>query len=160
MNIKKVLAAVLAVVMLLLVGCGAKGIKRDMSDGTVVYVDANGSNGLVRAPIYKISTNNVTMEFNGIDWFSFQIVEAAEIAEFESYELLAESSNMKVYETEEEFPYIYILDLEGSDVAFIKFESNGSPETASISNDFNNVGLAYRVDGVTTTPDCEWVMCK
>ena len=161
-------AALLLAAVLILTDLFSGGTERlavDNADGTELIIEWDNPGALTRAPHYSHNTGVITMNLNGRDWFSLQPLSAEEAQECaDSGILCAESSNLKAYDlaSEGEEPvYVYILDLEGTDEAFIRFDtSEGPDEPVSNSRAFSDF-ITYCVDGEPTVPDVDGLqLCR
>ena len=152
------LAAMIAV---FLTGCGKQKIKYNNPDGTVTSIEFSSAAPFQRLPVFEVYGNSVNMKFNGITWYRAGIVSVSEAERYADKEVYAKSSNMKVYEADEneEFQYVYILKLEGTDESFICFETDADPYEASMGNDLTTE-ITYSVGGVSTVPDLDGLRSK
>lgn len=90
-------------------------------------------NGIIsaRRPHFTNSDGIVTMQFNAIDWYCVRVIRIEDVEEyFPDEKMLAQSSNLKVFQSYEnqEFEYSCVfVPYDDSDFAFL-FETDISPE--------------------------------
>lgn len=152
------LLLVLLCVCCLLCACdGTSRISVKNADRTTTVITYENHGILVRAPVFTKNENKVTMQFNGTEWYIAEAVGEEERERIAEGELLAESSNIRVYRNtdESEYGYIYLIKLEGSDVAYIAVSSMDAPDHHGYGTDFDHC-ISYTVDGVETVPDMDW----
>ena len=148
---------VLMIIMMitLLAGCGDLNMKHKNEDKTTTTVTAQGSMALARCPKFEMdSSYGIRMYFNGITQFYIWILYGEELKQHLEMEPIAESSNLTVYvDPEDDFPYHYVMDLEGTDDSYILFRSFEAPDAShTLATDFDGM-LTYTVNGTETVPD-------
>lgn len=116
-------------------------------------------NGIVfaRRPYFTESDGVVTMHFNGIDWYSVRVV-CREDSEsyFPDEEMLAQSTNLKVFRSYENQGFAYsclFVPYDGSDDVFL-FETDSSPEAMNFGFGFMDY-IHYYAGGKEVFPDRE-----
>ncbi len=172
---KLILLFALLTALTMPVSCGAQTIKVKNPDRTTAVIEYTSAVPLQRAPYFELHDGKLHMTFNGYTWYIAYFVSAEERAGFEEYPVAAHSTNLTVYrlkddaETDEppylldesDASYAYLLDLDGTDDAYVCFLNVQPPQTGSYANDFTT-SAAYRVDDakggetIYTVPDLTW----
>jgi hypothetical protein len=110
---------------------------------------------LARRPHFTESDGIVTMRFNGIDWYRVRVIRIEDAEKyFPDEEMLAQSSNLKVFPSYEnqEFEYSCVfIPRDGSDFAFL-YETYISPEVRDFG--FRDC-IHYYAGGEEVFPDME-----
>lgn len=147
---------ILTGIMICLAGCGKKSVRRLNSDGSVSMIEYRNPLPFQRAPYFEAAEGIVSMSFNNIVWYTAEIITDKDCQAFGTQVPVAESSNLTVYQAEEDeqFPYRYILKLTGTETSFVCFRSTQEPGDWSYGNDFSN-RISYFVGGIETVPDVE-----
>ncbi len=152
------LAAALLLDALTLTGCGSDSISMKLPDGTKIKIEYRSAVPFERSPVFSATSRGLVMSFNDIDWYTANIVSADEAAALtDGLEYLGSSTNLDAYAAADgaEFAYYYLMRLEGTDEAYIVFNTDTDPYgSSSIGNDFDR-GVKYTVNGVETLPDTE-----
>ncbi|MDO4488213.1 MAG: hypothetical protein Q4B67_03905 [Eubacteriales bacterium] len=148
-----------------LTGCGKGGVKQTFTDGTTVQIEYKSAAILQRAPVFSLKDYDVCMSFNGTLWYRASIIDKKTADWIAGGRIIAESSNMLVYEGREHAicDYAYVLKLDGTDEAFILFYTDQSPLEHTYGNDFTEA-ISYYVETkasgknsrIVTVPDTEW----
>ena len=147
-HIFKITAIFFAVIMFL-TGCGGSVTVRGEGDCPVYMVYTNGSS-LARAPHFFDDGVVVTKEFNGTEWYKARIITAEEGEELISeFELISESTNMKLLKISDESEWSHIFLMEAGDY-FVRFDV--AEEYPGYSTDFN-IGIKYYNDDEEIIPD-------
>lgn len=153
------IAALLLALILTLSSCMPREhtLRMKNDDGTVVKIEYESAAPLQRAPYFtETSDRALIMEFNGTDWYRAEIITEEERTVL-SGEVLAQSSNLTVYAADgayDRLSYTYILDLDGTDDAYIRFDAESAPQYRSFGNDFTT-SITYFVDKTETVPDLD-----
>lgn len=153
------IAALLLALILTLSSCMPREhtLRMKNDDGTVVKIEYESAAPLQRAPYFtETSDRALIMEFNGTDWYRAEIITEEERTML-SGEVLAQSSNLTVYAADgayDRLSYTYILDLDGTDDAYIRFDAESAPQYRSFGNDFTT-SITYFVDKTETVPDLD-----
>lgn len=153
------IAALLLALILTLSSCMPREhtLRMKNDDGTVVKIEYESAAPLQRAPYFtETSDRALIMEFNGTDWYRAEIITEEERTML-SGEVLAQSSNLTVYAADgayDRLSYTYILDLDGTDDAYIRFDAESAPQHRSTGNDFTT-SITYSVDKTETVPDLD-----
>lgn len=112
---------------------------------------------LARRPHFTESDGIVTMQFNGIDWYSVRVIRTEDVEKyFPDEEMLARSSNLKVFQSYEnqEFEYSCVfVPCDGSNYVFL-FETDISPEARNFGFGFRDC-IYYYAGGEEVIPDIE-----
>ncbi len=112
---------------------------------------------LARRPHFTESSGIVTMQFNAIDWYCVRVIRIEDVEKyFPDEEMLAQSSNLKVFRSYEnqEFEYSCVfVPYEGSNYVFL-FETNDSPEAIGFGSNFNDY-IHYYAGDEEVFPDIE-----
>ena len=114
-------------------------------------------NGIIfaRRPHFTESDGIVTMQFNAIDWYSVRVIRIEDVEKyFPDEKMLAQSSNLKVFQSYENQKYEYscvFVPYDGSDFAFL-FETDTSPEAMSFGFGFRDC-IHYYAGGEEVFPD-------
>lgn len=126
-------------------------------DGTGIRIKYRNHGILTRAPRFEKSEGYVMMSFNGYEWYTAGIIGTSELQRVMKGELLAKSSNITVYKSKSgsRFAYYYVMQLEGTDTAWILFNSVDSPESHSYGTDFGNQ-IQYYAGDISTVPDTDF----
>ncbi len=161
---KAIAAAALAVLLTLSAACGGRSdsVKCSLKDGTDITIEWQNSGALSRAPKFTSTGDGVYMTLNNMDRYKASITDASEAEALAEGSLLAESSNIKVYAAEENtvYPYIYLLNMDGTDEGFIRIDYCEDPEsTALYGADFDDL-ISYYCGDVQTLPDVEGLVLK
>ena len=157
-NRSKAAAFVLTLILLFsLTACGTttRKIKYTCDDGAKLLITLESSNGFQRSPVFEVGGLTFIMKFNGIAWYEAYVIDAAERSQFSEAELCGQSSNIRIYGPDADGYYSYILDLDGTDAAYVRFDSEEGPGQGCFGNDFVT-SACYEVDGLKTVPDLEW----
>ena len=161
-----VLVGVVAVVMCFLCACSDVSISRKNEDKTKTRVTAEGSFALARCPKFRAPFSSIIMSFNGIDWYEIRIISKQEYESIvNNYPYLAKSTNINVYASiDDYYPYIYVLDLEGTDDSYIQIDSTAYYLDGGYGMDFDymvkySVGLTYTIpdiEGISGIDECKY----
>ncbi len=112
---------------------------------------------LARRPYFTESSGIVTMQFNAINWYSVRVILREEAERyFPDGEMLAQSSNLKVYRSyaNQGFAYSCLFDpYDSSDFVFL-FETDTSPEAKAFGFGFKD-SIHYYAGGKEVFPDTE-----
>lgn len=114
-------------------------------------------NGIIfaRRPHFTESNGIVTMQFNGIDWYRVRVIRIEDVEKyFPDEEMLAQSSNLKVFQSYENQKFEYscvFVPYDGSNYVFL-FETDTSPEAKDFGFGFNDY-IHYYVGGEEVFPD-------
>lgn len=140
--------------------CGKGTFSKKTDDGTLVKIEYTNHGFLTRAPRFEKSENYITMKFNGYEWYTVGIIGEAELKRIEKGGLIAQSSNISVYENRSEgrFPYYYVMDLEDTDSVWILFNSTDSPDSPGYGTDFDNQ-IKYYAGKTAVVPDTDFIIC-
>ncbi len=154
---KAALFCLLLCVLLGLSACGTKRLKQKNPDGSVSVIEYRSAIPFERAPYFEREDEVVRMSFNGVVHYEASIIDAAAAAWVSEGRLLAESSNIRVYEANPHayYAYAYLMSLEGSAEAFVLFYSDGEPGVGGYETDFTT-SIRYFTDGLETVPDTEF----
>ena len=139
----------------LLSGCGNLNMKHKNEDKTTTTVTAQGSMALARCPKFDMDRSyGIKMYFNGITQFYISILYGEELERYSDMDPIAESSNLTVYiDYDDDFPYHYIMDIDGTDDSYILFKSwEGPDDHNTLATDFDGM-LTYTVNDTVTIPD-------
>ena len=116
---------------------------------------------LARRPHFTESGGIVTMQFNGIDWYCVRVIRIEDMEKyFPDEEMLAQSSNLKVFQSYEnqEFEYSCVfVPYDGSNYVFL-FETDTSPEAKDFGSNFDDC-IHYYAGGEEVFPDRELERC-
>lgn len=116
---------------------------------------------LARRPHFTESGGIVTMQFNGIDWYCVRVIRIEDVEKyFPDEEMLAQSSNLKVFQSYEnqEFEYSCVfVPYDGSNYVFL-FETDTSPEAKDFGFGFSDC-IHYYAGGEEVFPDRELERC-
>ena len=116
---------------------------------------------LARRPHFTESGGIVTMQFNGIDWYCVRVIHIKDAEKyFPDEEMLAQSSNLKVFRSYEnqEFEYSCVfVPYDGSNYVFL-FETDTSPEAKDFGSGFSDC-IHYYAGGEEVFPDRELERC-
>lgn len=116
---------------------------------------------LARRPHFTESGGIVTMQFNGIDWYCVRVIHIKDAEKyFPDEEMLAQSSNLKVFQSYEnqEFEYSCVfVPYDGSNYVFL-FETDTSPEAKDFGSNFDDC-IHYYAGGEEVFPDRELERC-
>ena len=116
---------------------------------------------LARRPHFTESGGIVTMQFNGIDWYCVRVIHIKDAEKyFPDEKMLAQSSNLKVFQSYEnqEFEYSCVfVPCDGSNYVFL-FETNTSPEAEDFGFGFSDC-IHYYAGGEEVFPDRELERC-
>ena len=114
-----------------------------------------------RRPHFTESGGIVTMQFNGIDWYCVRVIHIKDAEKyFPDEEMLAQSSNLKVFQSYEnqEFEYSCVfVPYDGSNYVFL-FETDTSPEAEDFGSNFDDC-IHYYAGGEEVFPDRELERC-
>ena len=112
---------------------------------------------LARRPHFTESDGIVTMQFNAIDWYCVRVIRIEDAEKyFPDEEMLAQSSNLKVFRSYENQQFEYscvFVPYDGSDFAFL-FETDTSPEAKDFGFGFTDC-IHYYAGGEEVFPDCK-----
>lgn len=116
---------------------------------------------LARRPHFTESAGIVTMQFNAIDWYCVRVIPIEDAEKyFPDEKMLAQSSNLKVFQSYEnqEFEYSCVfVPCDGSNYVFL-FETNTSPEAEDFGFGFSDC-IHYYAGGEEVFPDRELERC-
>ena len=116
---------------------------------------------LARRPHFTESGGIVTMQFNGIDWYCVRVIPIEDAEKyFPDEKMLAQSSNLKVFQSYEnqEFEYSCVfVPYDGSNYVFL-FETDTSPEAKGFGFGFSDC-IHYYAGGEEVFPDRELERC-
>lgn len=116
---------------------------------------------LARRPHFTESGGIVTMQFNAIDWYCVRVIHIKDAEKyFPDEEMLAQSSNLKVFQSYEnqEFEYSCVfVPYDGSNYVFL-FETDTSPEAKGFGSNFDDC-IHYYAGGEEVFPDRELERC-
>lgn len=116
---------------------------------------------LARRPHFTESGGIVTMQFNAIDWYCVRVIRIEDVEKyFPDEEMLAQSSNLKVFQSYEnqEFEYSCVfVPYDGSNYVFL-FETDTSPEAKDFGFGFSDC-IHYYAGGEEVFPDRELERC-
>lgn len=157
------LIALMMTAMSVLCGCGSKTVKHRNSDGTVSRIEYEKVGALVRAPHFENNDGVINMRFNGTSWYNARFANGSDVDKTlndDEWIMVASSSNIKAYQQLEQDIYasrgnlIMVLDLEGSDDAYIIFRSASDivRDRRDYGMDIDNL-IRYYVDKTETIPD-------
>ena len=136
-------------------GC-SKEAAISSGDGSIT-IKYSSAGVFQRSPVFTESEGVIHMSFNGYEWYTAQIItEDQRDALTGGLEVLAESSNMKVYDTsggaEDEYRFTYIFELAGTG-SCIRFDTDQAPTpNGGYGNDFTE-GVQYFANGTEVIPD-------
>lgn len=153
-----VLLLVLFCMSCLLCACsGKKTVSTKNADWTTTKITFENHGVLARAPVFTKNEDKVTMQFNGTEWYEVKAIGEEAKERIETGELLAESTNIRAFRNEgsDWYEYVYLIKLEGSDVAYIAVNSTDAPDHHGYGTDFDYF-ISYSVDGIETVPDMDW----
>lgn len=167
----KITAALILTVLIILsfAGCGSFTLSMKGEDGVKVTAEFEKKPSLQRCPHFTESGDGILMHFNGKSWYFARIIGKDEAAEIGSLELMAESSNIKVYlnadpdeydpmrEVGEGDTFFYLMTLEGTDDSFVLFTTDGTPAHGSYWNDFETC-VTYKAGKQVTVPDTDFTL--
>lgn len=120
-------------------------------------------NGIIfaRRPHFTESAGIVTMQFNAIDWYCVRVIRIEDAEKyFPDEKMLAQSSNLKVFQSYEnqEFEYSCVfVPYDGSNYVFL-FETDTSPEAEVFGFGFSDC-IHYYAGGEEVFPDRELERC-
>lgn len=101
------------------------------------------------------------MQFNAIDWYCVRVIRIEDVEKyFPDEEMLAQSSNLKVFQSYEnqEFEYSCVfVPYDGSNYVFL-FETDTSPEAKDFGFGFSDC-IHYYAGGEEVFPDRELERC-
>lgn len=110
---------------------------------------------LARRPHFTESGGIVTMQFNGIDWYCVRVIRREDAEKyFPDEEMLAQSSNLKVFKSYENQKFEYscvFVPNDSSDFVFL-FETDISPEATDFGFGFSDC-IHYYAGGEEVFPD-------
>lgn len=156
-NFRIFLLIPLILLSLCLVSCGEQALTRRNADGTKTVVRYRSAVPFERVPYYEYRNGALEMEFNGIVNYKLYILSAEEAAVYAERLPIARSSNLTVYENpdDEVFPYLYLLDLAGTDDSYILFVSSDDPAefppvSSSLSSSDPDADYPYALDYTMT----------
>lgn len=116
-------------------------------------------NGIIfaRRPNFTESDGIVTMHFNAIDWYRVRVIQKEDAERyFPDEEILAQSSNLKVFRSYENQGFAYsclFVPDDGSDYVFL-FETDTPPEAEDFGFGFGDC-IHYYEGGKEVFPDTE-----
>lgn len=144
---------VLALVMLTGCSMSTMTLKRDNPDGTTTIAEAKNPLPMMRQPTFKFNPKGLVMVHENVEWYEIEIAASETVESYREGKLIAESSNMKVYEAGDnsERQYLYVMDMEGTKDSCMVFHTDANPEYQTVDNDFS--GVHYYVDKTETVPD-------
>ena len=122
------------------------------SDCKIEY--ENGA-ALARRPYFTESGGEVTMQFNGIDWYRVRVIRREDAEKyFHDEKMLAESSNLKVFRSygNQTYAYSCLFDPSDSSRDVFLFETDTSPEADDFGFGFGDY-IHYYTDGKEVLPD-------
>ena len=110
-----------------------------------------------RSPVFTETDGVIHMSFNGYEWYTAQIITADERNSLiKDKEILAETSNMKAYDTsgdeEDTYQYTYIFELVADSEYFIRFDTDATPTGHDLAKDFTT-SIQYFVSGTEVVPE-------
>ena len=152
---KKVMLTVALAVLLTAAGC--TGNVRQTSKAGAISIKYDSA-VLARAPVFSESDGVIHMSFSGYEWYTAQIItEAEKTALVEGREVLAETSNMKLYDTSDEecdaYQYTCLFEPEGAVDSYVRFDTDDFPDNyVPYGLDFAN-GIRYYVNNTEVIPD-------
>lgn len=151
---KDIFAVMLAVMLLTLAGCSHAGPGNFNSDGSFTTIEYKNPLPFSKAPVYRMEDSVLYMTSGGQVGFTARVMTGKDIAVYQELEPVAASSNLTVYRNgaEAEYAYTYILDLKGTEVSFVAFETDAEPEGDGSGKNFD-INLTYRVGTLETVPD-------
>ena len=160
MNKRIRIVVLLLCVLLCLTACGKKAVKQTNSDGTVTKIEYQNAALFERAPYFELSGTALCMTFNGITWYEASIIDPDTEALISEGKLLAESSNISMYEADPDaaYEYSYVMSLSGTEEAFILFCTDDLPGEG-YGTDFTT-SIRYFTDGTETVPDLEYTILE
>ena len=151
---------VLAIVTCFLCACFDESLSRKNEDNTKTTVTGKGSFALARCPKFRTTSSSIIMSFNGYDWYELRIISKREYEGIvNNFPHIAKSTNIDVYQSVDEYyPYIYVIDLEGTDDSYIQIDSTDydSRRKWGYGMDFDYM-VEYRVGSKYTIPDIEGI---
>ena len=110
---------------------------------------------LARRPYFTESDGMVTMQFNDIDWYRVRVIRREDAEKyFPDEEMLAQSSNLKVFRSygNQTYAYSCLFDPSDSSRDVFLFETDISPEAADFGFGFGDY-IHYYTDGKEVFPD-------
>jgi len=110
---------------------------------------------LARRPYFTESDGMVTMQFNDIDWYRVRVIRREDAEKyFPDEEMLAQSSNLKVFRSygNQTYAYSCLFDPSDSSRDVFLFETDISPEAAGFGFGFGDF-IHYYTDGKEVFPD-------
>ena len=110
---------------------------------------------LARRPYFTESDGMVTMQFNNIDWYRVRVIRREDAEKyFPDEEMLAQSSNLKVFRSygNQTYAYSCLFDPSDSSRDVFLFETDISPEAAGFGFGFGDY-IHYYTDGKEVFPD-------
>lgn len=135
-------------------GCTHTGPGNFNADGSFTSVEYKNPLPFMKGPVYRMEESVLYMALDGETLFTARVMSDKDIAAYESYGKVAESSNLTVYPVGLHFAYTYILDLKGTDVSFICFETDEAPDGNGPGKEFG-VNISYKIGKLETVPDVE-----
>ena len=149
----RVFTAVLLICAFMLTGCTSG----THSSGKI-SIRYHSAALLERNPVFTEDAGVIHMSFNGYEWYTVQVISKAERDELtENREVLAESSNIKIYDTSDDtadfYQYTYIFELSEDIDYCIRFDTDDGPaENTTYGKDFTR-NIQYYVDGNEVIPE-------
>ena len=140
----------------LLTGC-TKTSGISLKDGSIT-IKYSSAMIFQRTPVFTETDGVLHMKFNGYEWYIAQIISNTEAETLtENREILAESSNMRVYDTsddsEDEYQFTYLFDLTEDEDHCIRFDTDQAPTIhGGYGNDFT-MCIRYFVNGTEVVPE-------
>ena len=143
-------------VLCLLTGCTST-MSRSDSTGSI-EIRYSSAAPFQRAPVFSEADGILHMKFSGYEWYTAQIITNKKRDSLvEGREVLAETANMKLYDTsddsDDDYRYTYIFEPDEDIDYCIRFDTDDEPSMYSTyGNDFTE-GVQYFANGTEIVPD-------
>ena len=149
-----VMLALMISVVDLLAGCTQAQYTEGASSIEIKYRSAVP---FERSPVFTETDGVIRMSFNGNEWYTAEIITAEERdLLIKDREVLAETSNMRVYDTSDDtadpYSYTYIFEPAPDSGYCIRFDTDAAPEGHDLAKDFTT-SIQYFVDGTEVVPE-------
>ena len=110
-----------------------------------------------RSPVFTETDGVIRMSFNGNKWYTAKIITVEERNRLvKDREVLAETSNMKAYDTSDDttddYQYTYVFEPAPDSGYCIRFDTDAAPEGHDLAKDFTT-SVQYFVDGTEVVPE-------
>ena len=165
--IKKLFCMILAAVgICMFTGCG-KTVVSASAGGVPVRIEAEKAGALSRLPHFENKEGRMVMTHSGNTWYAAAILSKKEASDRFSERIpCAVSSNIAVYKYRHDHPdffapvgYSYLMTLDGTEEAYICFDSDSAPDAGDLGTDFASL-LRYYAGNTETVPDTVFILTE